>query len=415
MKNILVVDDSTLILGLLDKELKDIPNTTVLKAKTLASAKDIINNYPIHVAVLDVNLPDAKRGEVIDLVTEHGIPAIVFSGTLDQHLKQEIMQKDILEYVNKSNIRSVQYIKKIIKRTLDNYNVKVIVADDSRTIRAIVIEQLSKMNITVFEAENGRDAMRHLEKHGDEISLIITDYNMPEMDGLDLVLNVRDHYKKDQIAIIVLSTVKETSISTKFLKLGANDFLNKPFQREELNVRVNSNLELLQLFNETKELSNRDFLTGAFNRRYFYDSGASILAKAKRKSLPLLTVILDIDNFKSINDTYGHDVGDVAIKEVTRILAENLRNSDLVSRFGGEEFCILFEDITYENSEKILETLRDAFESNRFPAGSEEIAYTVSIGGFYGLKEDLDAMIKEADTALYEAKNNGKNRVIIYN
>ena len=161
------------------------------------------------------------------------------------------------------------------------------------------------------------------------------------------------------------------------------------------------------------DVANKDFMTGAYNRRYFFESGNNIFLKAKRKKTPLAVAMIDIDKFKIINDTYGHDVGDVAIKEIKRILDDNLRVSDLMARFGGEEFCIILEDITEEDTRKLFEQIRLAFEKNEININGTIITYTVSFGIAFGILDTLDDMVKLADNALYDSKENGRNQITI--
>ena len=123
--------------------------------------------------------------------------------------------------------------------------------------------------------------------------------------------------------------------------------------------------------------------------------------------------MLDIDKFKNINDTYGHDVGDIAIKEIKRILDETLRESDLVARFGGEEFCIVLEEITLEDTKALFERIRKRFEDNVIEIKDTKISYTVSFGVAYGMDTSLEEMVKLSDHALYYAKENGRNQVRI--
>lgn len=160
---------------------------------------------------------------------------------------------------------------------------------------------------------------------------------------------------------------------------------------------------------ELKEQSIRDYMTGSYNRRYFYEIGYSIFLKNKRKDTSIAVVMLDIDNFKNVNDTYGHDIGDIAIKEIPLILNESLRESDLVARFGGEEFCILIEDISEEDTKILFERIRKSFEDNIIRNEDINITYTVSFGIAYGMTNSLENMVKLADNALYHSKNNGRN------
>lgn len=155
-------------------------------------------------------------------------------------------------------------------------------------------------------------------------------------------------------------------------------------------------------------------MTGSFNRRYFFEATEAILAKNKRKDQALAVATLDIDFFKKVNDTYGHDVGDLAIQEIAIILDKTLRKSDLSARFGGEEYCILLEDISREDTQALFEKVRAAFEVNEITTGEITLKYTVSLGIAYGKSTDINALIKVSDDALYEAKDTGRNKVVIH-
>jgi diguanylate cyclase (GGDEF)-like protein len=236
---------------------------------------------------------------------------------------------------------------------------------------------------------------------------------MPNVDGVEFTLKLRKKYTIEELGIIVLSGSDMEDISTKFLKIGANDFINKPYKKIEIKTKINTALESLSLFEEIRDMANKDFLTGTYNRRFFYDSGTAIFLKAKREKRELCIAMFDIDKFKSINDTYGHDVGDVAIKEIAKILNQTLRKSDLMARFGGEEFCVLLENISLEDATNLFEKIRNTFENNLLIIGDIELRFTVSIGVFYGINDTLDDMIKIADNGLYFCKNNGRNQVAI--
>ncbi len=414
MKKVLIVDDSKTILTLLKFEIEKYTGIEPYFAETFKSAVHIIREHrgDFHAALLDLNLPDAPNGEIVKLANSHNIPAVILSATADKDLKESILKRDIIDFVLKDDIESIKFAVKSILRTLKNYDTTILVVDDSIVYRSAIVNILKKLHLKILEAQDGVEALQILNDNP-QISLVITDYEMPNMDGHELTFKIRENCKKDQLAIIAISSLEKVETIAKFLRFGANDFIRKPFSNSEIITRINANLELLDLFSQIKDMANKDFLTGLYNRRYFFDAGKSIFSKNKRKKLPIAVVMIDIDKFKHINDTYGHDIGDIAIKEVKNILENKLRNSDLVARFGGEEFCILLEDISEENTKSVFEKIRQSFEKNNIQTPKATITYTVSIGIAYGMERNLDEMIKISDEALYYSKNNGRNQVTI--
>ncbi len=414
MKKVLVVDDSQTILSLIKSEIALHNGIEALYADSYKSAMRLIREHrgQFHAALLDLNLPDAPEGEIVKLANANKIPAVILSATINEELKDRVMKKDVVDFVVKDTPQSVKFAVNAILRTLKNYDTSILVVDDSKLYRETLKSSLQRIHLNVIEAEDGEQALTIIQENKN-ISLVITDYEMPNMNGIELTYQLRNLYQKDELAIIAMSTIDNNEVVGAFLRFGANDFLNKPFTHYEVVTRINSNLELIDLFTTLKDRANKDFLTGMFNRRYFFDSGLSIFKKNKRKVYPLAVAMIDIDKFKTINDTYGHDVGYDAIKEIKTILDKNLRESDLVARFGGEEFCILLEEINIHDVKKLFEKIRAAFEANVIHTNGIDISYTISTGICYGILDSLDAMIQLSDEALYEAKTTGRNKVII--
>ncbi|EDZ61795.1 response regulator receiver modulated diguanylate cyclase [Sulfurimonas gotlandica GD1] len=415
MKKVLVVDDSQTVLSMLKSEIEKYSDIKPYFASSYKEAMRLLREHQgkFHAALLDLNLPDAPEGEVVALANSHNIPSVVLTGTIDEKAQLSLLKKDVIDVILKNDPSSIKFAVKEISRTLKNYDTTVLVVDDSKLFRQILRECLEKIKLNVIEATNGQEALDLLNNKENKISLILTDYEMPIVNGLDLTFKIREKYKKDQLGIIVISSAEAQNVISKFLKFGANDFINKPFTENEIITRVNSNLELLDLFDKIRDMANKDFLTGAYNRRYFFDSGNSTYSKNKRNDTPLAVAMIDIDKFKNINDTYGHDIGDIAIKEVKKILDENLRTSDLMARFGGEEFCILLEDISLENIKVLFEKIRKKFEDNVIDINATAISYTISTGIYFGFSDSLEDMIRLSDEALYTAKESGRNRVEI--
>ena len=414
MKSVLVVEDSETVVMLLKQEFEQYDFIHVEYACSYKEAMRLVreNRSGFHAAILDLNLPDAPNGEVIGIANSHSIPTVVLTANADKSLEKSIFKKEIVDFVVKDGYSSIHFAVKSTIRTLKNYDAYVLVVDDSTLYRSTIADSLKSINVNVVEAVDGIEALEIIENR-DDISLVITDYEMPNLNGMDLILKLREKYQKNKLGIIALSSLEVEDLTYRFLKVGANDFMHKPFSHNEIVTRVNGILELLDLFEQVQDLANKDFLTGAYYSRYFYNAAEIVYQKVKRKGEKVAVAMIDIDKFKNINGTYGHDIGDVAIKEIKTICDKNLRESDLMARFGGEEFCILVEEISLENTKKLFEKLRASFESNSIKINDIKISYTVSIGVFYGLLESVEEMVNASDNALYEAKTTGRNKVFV--
>ncbi len=215
-------------------------------ADTLAQTKAILEQpgQEFFAALLDLNLPDAPDGEVVDLAISHKLPVIVLTSLIDAELRESIESKGVVDYVLKSR-DAVRQVLDIVERLERNQGVKILVTDDSGLQRRITRRYLERYGFTVFEAKNGIEALKLL-KQEPEIMLVITDYEMPGMDGFELCTSIREETPKTRLAIIGVSSHSDPMLSVRLIKAGANDFLAKPFQREELYVRILQNLENLE-------------------------------------------------------------------------------------------------------------------------------------------------------------------------
>jgi diguanylate cyclase (GGDEF)-like protein len=357
-----------------------------------------------------LNLPDAPNGEVVDFMLSKKIPSIVLTANVDKKTREEMLKKDVIDYVYKGNMDDVNYIFQLIERLSKNREYKVMVVDDSITMRNEIKRILSLQMYKVFGAAHGEEALVYIKDNPD-IKLVLTNYNMPVIDGFELTKTLRQEYSKMQMSIIAITASDDAMISSKFLKIGANDFINKPFTKEEIVCRVNNAIELLEYIETISDMANRDFLTGAQNRRSFFRDIESYMKECESSGEEFALAVIDIDKFKDINDTYGHDVGDVALKELVRLITESIKGSDIVARFGGEEFCVLLKDIDKSSAVELLVRLRLKIAQNVLSIKGNEIRYTVSMGVSFCCEDGVEEMINQADTALYNAKNSGRNRV----
>ena len=413
MSKILLVDDDKIVLKVLSKiiwEKLKMPSDQVLSFKDLSKVV-MENSYLL--SICDYHLPDAEHGEAIDFLIKNKIPTIVLTASYDERIREEILEKGVIDYLVKGTPNILEHIIYVLSRALRNRNIKILVVDDSPTDRASMKKILKNMLFQVFEASNGSETLEIL-KNNPDIRLIVLDYYLPEEDTVELIYSIREKFKRNEVGIIVVSGIIKTSMIPILLKAGANDFLSKPFSKEEFMVRINNTIEMLDMIKELEFYAYRDPLTGLRNRRYFFEEAGKLWTLAKRQNSKLACIVIDIDNFKKINDTYGHNIGDEVLKDFAKHLKDFFRRkSDLIARTGGEEFTLL---IGYEERERLLEyleNLRKKIEENclKIQENSEEIKikYTISMGVELDLKESLKEMIISADHKLYKSKERGKN------
>lgn len=412
MQQVLVVEDSPIVSKIIRHVAAQSLNFDVLYADSFAAAKEQVAKHKANIfaALVDLNLPDAPDGEVVDYVLSEKIPTIVLTGSCDDERREKLLDKGIVDYVIKEGRYSYDYAINLVNRLQKNCAIKVLVVEDSDTSRNFICTLLRRQLFQVLEATNGVEAIKVLIEHPD-VKLLITDYNMPQMDGFELVKALRHKYDKSNLIIIGLSAEGQGALSAKFIKNGANDFLQKPFYHEEFNCRVTHNVESLELVERISYAANCDYLTGAYNRRYFFNHGIAIYNQAVKNNSPIAAVVLDLDNFKNVNDSYGHDAGDLVLKSVANILKESLARF-LMARTGGEEFFVLLPGINNEQAISLISKIRQIVSSTPISLGDEDIYVTFSAGVTNQRFTNIDEMINKADEFLYRAKEAGRNIVV---
>ena len=414
---VLLIENSKTITSLIMTELAKLENIQVDWANRMDKALSLIEENGVEsygLAISCLNLQDSPDGEVVEAVTEYQIPMIIFTARFDAEMRDKVLKMSgVVDYVVKESHSALRYLGNMVNRLIANRNIKALIVDDSRVIRMQVCELLRQYQFKVLEAENGEEALRVLEAHRD-IKLVVSGYNMHPMDGFELTKKIRETYEKEELAIIGLSATDSATLSAQFIKTGANDFIKKPFQPEEFFCRITQNMDLIEKTQALMDAATKDFLTGLYNRRFFFEKGLGKLNRARRDKKTIALAMLDIDHFKSVNDTFGHDVGDEVLKVVSNLLVENVREGDLVARLGGEEFCILLEDIQQPALGELFEQVRAVIEQREFASLQDRKNVTSSFGVVMSNEnEDLDSLVKRADELLYEAKQSGRNKVTI--
>lgn len=296
---------------------------------------------------------------------------------------------------------------------------KVLIAEDDLTSRLILGSILKKWEFTPVLACNGKEAWDIMQSE-DAPRLVILDWQMPEMSGIEVCKKIRENDTSDPPYLIVLTSRDEKKDIVKALDAGANDFISKPYDNEELQARINVGKRMVELQsalgNAYKALQHEamyDSLTSIYNRRAIMELMEKEIARAKREKTALCVGMCDIDFFKKVNDTYGHQIGDEVLITFTQSIINQLRNNDYVGRYGGEEFLIVVPGAKASNHEKMFERICKHIRENKIPTKKGNLSITVSIGvASYKGVENSDMLLAAADTALYDAKETGRDRVV---
>ncbi|WP_111979036.1 diguanylate cyclase [Algibacillus agarilyticus] len=413
-QKVLVIDDSTSILKVVStiaKRVGFIPIT----AKSLRELETVLCEHTdFFCACVDYSLPDAPNGEAIDFVISQQIPAFVLTGNLNEGTRENILSKPIIDYIPKETIQSFDYVSRLLHRLKNNHQTKLLIVDDARSSRIFMQSLLVRHNFTVLEAENGQEALKVLSQKPD-IKVVVTDNEMPVMNGIELVSAIRQQFSSDQIAIIGISGTRKQSLSARFLKTGANDYLTKPFTHEEFFTRIFRNLEFIENVATARHAANHDFLTNLTNRRHFFEVVPQLITDTRVNQHPCIVALMDLDKFKSVNDTYGHDVGDEVLIHMANRLMSHFREDNIITaRFGGEEFCVFFANVTQAEAAGRLEFFRHHLES--FPMelqSGDTLEVTTSIGvAQLKSNQTIEQAITQADKGLFQAKDEGRNLMI---
>ncbi|MCP5052025.1 MAG: diguanylate cyclase [bacterium] len=413
MKRILIVEDSKMFATMISRKIRFELEFERDIAPTLKRAKELIRENKGHyfLAVVDLNLPDAPDGQSVDYVLSRDIPVIVFTSQFNDEIRERMLSKNVVDYILKEGgPQVVDYLINSIDRFYKNQFSKVMVVDDSRTSRTSMTLLLESQQFVVIEAPSGTKALALLEKHPDT-KVIICDYNMPGMDGFELITRIRQNYPKNRLAVIGVSGYGTGLLSVRLLKAGASDFLTKPFLEEELYCRINQNIEMLEYIDTIEKTSNVDHLTGIFNRRYFFQLGHKLIENMKRNNIHLTVAMINIDRFKVINDNYGYEAGDAVLIEVSQLLTRSFRSADVIARFGGEQFCIAAPNMDRQSTSAVFERVRTQVAKKRIECGNTRVSVTVSIGVTTLGADSIDEMLKRAEELLRDAKKNGRNRI----
>lgn len=533
MKKLLLVDNSNLIINVLKDLFKQKNDFEIFVAKSLKDVELLLSENNFFAAVSNTILPDALNGELLELLTKRSVPTIVLSSNIDSEFINTIDNMKIIDYVLKDSMHGLSSVYELMELLLFIKDREILIVEDSKSIASQIRDVLETLLLKVTIVGNGIEALEHLTNNKN-IAMVLTDYSMPEMDGLTLIKNIRKNSNYSELPVLILSSIESRDIRIKLFKHGANDFLAKPVLEEELKSKVLDvfskikKVKEIESFNSifdeniissstdakgviksvstafTKisgyskeeligkhhnivrhkdmpksvyremwdtiksgktwkgeikncrkdgslywvssiiepifdieeritgyyavrqditdkkriyELSITDGLTGLYNRRYFNEVAKDIMDKTVRNNNVFSFILLDIDNFKKYNDTYGHQEGDNVLEQVSKTLQNTFkRDDDLVFRLGGEEFGILINTKSIDDAKALAEQARHDIEQigieHKLNLPLKTITASFGLSIISGNSDHtIDGIYKQTDDALYKAKESGRNRV----
>ncbi len=298
---------------------------------------------------------------------------------------------------------------------------KVLIAEDDKVSSKVLEKNIKNWGYKVAITSNGQQAWKVFQK--DEIPLAILDWMMPKINGLELCQKVR-HLKKDNYTYIILLTSKDRQEDLlQGFRAGADDYIVKPFDPLELKARLQTGKRIVDLQNQLiyskkkiEEQAKQDSLTKLWNRAAIIQLLEEELDRSRREKKPVGMLLVDIDYFKNINDTYGHLVGDVVLIEVASRMKKNVRLYDRIGRYGGDELLVVLPNCRLTQVQVIAERLRLAVSQKKIKTDMGSLGVTLSLGAFSSENQpeiSTDNLIKASDNALYQAKRNGRNCIVI--
>ncbi len=449
---VLVVDDVEANVKLLEAKLFS-EYYLVLTANSGLQALNILTSHKVDVVLLDVMMPEMDGFEVCRNIkknpeTTH-IPVVMVTALSDVENRIKGLESGADEFLSKpiddtalfARVKSLSRMKSVIDELKlrnktneelgggrifefgeNNFsNSQILIIDDdvvqARNVKTYISELTKQIHVVSRPAELINPSDNNIP------DLVIISAQLDDEDPLRIVAMLKSKDQFKNAAFMTLTEEENIPMVMRGMELGVNDYFIYPVEKSELIARVKTQLrrkkyqdDLRNEFEETVDLSIKDGLTGVFNRRYFDSHLSQIMHKSKESKSPFCLTIIDMDHFKKVNDRYGHQSGDEVIKAVINLLKKSFRVTDLISRYGGEEFTVILRDADIEEGKIIADRAREQVANLKcyIPATQDPIKQTISIGiAQYDINENVQEFIERVDKALYEAKQTGRNKVVV--
>jgi two-component system, cell cycle response regulator len=298
----------------------------------------------------------------------------------------------------------------------------VLVADDDALSREFVATLLQRNGMKVEFVSDGPQAVARARNL--DLDLVLLDIMMPGLDGLDCCRLIKGITQDSFLPVMLVTAKSDADSRVTGLRIGADDYVAKPFDERELLARVNNLVRLKRMHDDIaqartrlEQLAIQDDLTGLYNYRYLHNRLGEEFKRAERYREPLSCVMLDIDHFKRINDRFGHDAGDAVLREIAARIRKAVREIDVVTRYGGEEFLLVLPSTNFSGALAVADRVWRAIGCEPFLFSSTSERITVSAGVAVFPSRDIkskDQLLKASDRALYQAKEEGRDRICVY-
>jgi diguanylate cyclase (GGDEF)-like protein len=411
---VLLVEDTRLYTVAITQHLQETFGIIVTHCASFrdASIELAAHGTDYRLVVLDLCQADAPNGETLALVLQHGLPAIVFSALNGRGRQGIVPDKGLVDLVDKNAASAMTALTDAVEQALQAQSTTILVCDPDKEGGATVSRALSGAGMRICRAGSADEAFEILDTNR-HIELIMVQSDLAAAKRFTFLEMLRLRYGDDVVRVIGYSGDSRPDDVAQFLEAGGDDFVHVPVSDADLVGRVNYTLRIHREIQRLQRMASRDYLTDLLNRRYFFERGPKQVEICLRQHLPVSAALLDIDHFKRLNDTYGHEIGDLVLKAVSGKLASLVDDKrHLLARLGGEEFGILFQGIEIGDAYDYCERIRKAISEIRIVVDDEEISVTISMGlAAISDSETFDNYLNAADQYLYLAKHSGRNRV----
>jgi len=425
-KYILIADPSKVSRFVLEYYLSDKYN--ILMSDSFAEAKKMLSMAIPSLVLVAYELKDGLGFELCNYINEkfRNVPVVILSSENDDERRRIAFECGAIDYIVRQNIDEsiTTYVDELVE-LLEISNVRGTTACTiikSKDEEFLINNVLRSIGMVVYNCSCEDDL--EIELIAKNPDIIIIDIDIGRDTGLTMVKNIRKINSMKRVPIMIITDSRENTILRSFMIFGANDYTLKPLSNESLMLRVTSNIRTKKLYdylekinNELYQMATTDPMTGLYNRRYVLEQLNILNYNFERYGNNFSVMIMDLDYFKKINDTYGHDAGDRVIIDFANRVKSAVRKTDFVGRFGGEELIVILQNIDEENLFNITRKILNNIRGSSINYNGIHINYTASIGVKFcsSYYPSIDEYIKRADNLLYMAKENGKNRAYIEN